>query len=243
MLVIPSVDILSGRCVKLVQGRPGTGLVVSQLPVDVALYWEKEGAERLHVVDLDGAMTGRRLNAAVVESIVESVSIPVEVGGGVRQVEDVESLLGLGAEYVILGTSVVENPAFLEELIDRFDAKNLIVSIDSKGGKLVSRGWKHMLSRPPLELAEELSRHSLAALLYTDVSNEGTLKGVDRIYIRGLVERSRNPILYSGGISSLGDVKALTSVGVSVFLIGSALYTGVFGLREAIEAGKKDCRG
>lgn len=243
MIVIPSVDILGGRCVKLVQGRPGTGLIVSQLPVDVAVHWQNEGAERLHVIDLDGATTGRRVNAVIIESIVKSVSIPVEVGGGIRRVEDVASLLGLGAEYVILGTSVVENPAFFEELVNRFDARNLIVSIDSKEGRVVSRGWKRMLPCSPLELAEELGGHSLAALLYTDVSNEGTLRGIDRAYVRDLVKRSRNPILYSGGISSLDDVKALADIGVSGSIVGSTLYTGVFSLREAIEVGKKGCKG
>lgn len=241
MLVIPSVDILGGICVKLVQGRPGTGLTVSQLPVDVALHWKSEGAERLHVIDLDGAITGRRLNADVVESIIQNVDVPIEVGGGIRRVEDAESLLNFGAKYVILGTSVVEDIDFLEEFIDRVHAKNIIVSVDSKGGKVVSRGWRRTLSLSPVKLAEELGRYDLAALLYTDISSEGTMAGVDPTYICGLVERSRNPILYSGGISSLDDVRVLAGTGVSGSIVGSALYKGVFSLKEAIEAGRKGC--
>lgn len=238
MLVIPSVDILGGKCVKLVQGRPGTGLAFSQSPVEVALWWVSEGAERLHVVDLDGAMTGRRLNADVVKAISCHAGVPIEVGGGIRRVEDVVSLLDLGVEYVILGTSVVENISFLEEIADVVPPNKLIVSIDSREGRVVSRGWKRALPISPLELAEELSRHGLAGLLYTDVSSEGTMGGIDPVYIRGLVERSESPILYSGGISSLEDVKILAGVGVSGAVVGSALYKGAFSLKEAIEAGK-----
>jgi phosphoribosylformimino-5-aminoimidazole carboxamide ribotide isomerase len=238
LLVIPSVDILGGKCVKLVQGRPGTGLAFFQSPMEVALRWEGEGAERLHVVDLDGAMTGRRLNADVVKAISDRVGIPIEVGGGVRRVEDVVSLLNLGVEYVILGTSVVENMSFLDEIADLVPLNKLIVSVDSREGKIVSRGWKRALPLSPLELAEELSRHGLAGLLYTDVSSEGTMGGIDPVYIRSLVERSESPILYSGGISSLEDVKVLAGVGVSGVVVGSALYKGVFSLKEAIEAGK-----
>lgn len=233
MKVVPSIDLKDGKSVKLVRGVPGTGIEVSNEPVELAAYWEREGAEILHVVDLDRAIEQRETNKEIIEQIVQEVSIPVEVGGGIRSKEDVVELLDLGARWVIIGTKAVENPEFLADLLKSTSSENLIIALDAKGGKIVTRGWTVETRFGLLEAVRRFDRFRPAAYLCTNVAIEGTMTGIDFEEMKRVVDCTETSIIYSGGVSSLKDLRALKVVGVYATVVGMALYKGAFTLREA----------
>lgn len=239
MFVIPSVDIIGGACVKLVQGRVGSGFAVSADPVAVAKKWEEEGARILHVVDLDGALKGTRENRRAVSRILGEVSIPVEVGGGMRSVEDVVDVIEAGARWIILGTLTVEKPDLVEEICGLIGSGKVIIALDSRGEEVVTRGWTvgHPIS--PIALAKEYERLKVGAYLYTPVQVEGTEGGVDVEEVRRLASLTRIPIIYAGGVSSLRDIAGLAQTGIRGVVVGSALYKGRFTLKEAEKAAEK----
>ncbi|MFQ6085809.1 MAG: 1-(5-phosphoribosyl)-5-[(5-phosphoribosylamino)methylideneamino]imidazole-4-carboxamide isomerase [Candidatus Bathyarchaeia archaeon] len=236
MYVIPSIDILGGKCVKLVRGRPGSGTVVSGDPVSIAEGWEEEGAKVLHVVDLDGALRGEMKNQSIVTRILDRVSIPVEVGGGMRNIEDVSDILDAGARWAILGTVAVENQQIVQAICGTLDPDRIILALDSRGGGVLSRGWTTRHEISPVEMAKRYQKLGTAAYLYTAVEVEGTGKSVDAHSARELVSSTRIPIIYSGGISSVADLVNLSSIGVHGVVVGSSLYRGEFTLKEAEEA-------
>lgn len=235
MKVIPSIDLKDRKSVKLVRGVPGTGLKIPDEPIKLAAYWEREGAEILHIIDLDGAIKQRETNKEIIKQIFREVSIPVEVGGGIRSKEDVLRILNLGARWVIMGTKAIENPEFLVELLESTSSTNLIVALDAKGGKIVTRGWtvKTRLGIP--EAIRKFDRFRPAAYLCTNVAIEGTMTGIDFEEMERIVGCTETPIIYSGGVSSLKDLRVLKEVGVYAAVVGMALYKGVFTLREAQE--------
>ncbi len=235
MIVVPSVDIKDGRCVKLVQGKPGTGIVVSDDPVKVAEHWISEGAEVLHVVDLDGAIYGERRNSPIVSQILKEVSIPVQVGGGIRTVEDALTVLSEGASWVILGTAAVENRDFVKELARAAGPERVIVSLDSRRGRVLKHGWRVEAGGSLIQWARTFENLGLAGFLFTDVKVEGTMEGIRLNYIKELVNATRIPVLYAGGISSLDDLARLAETGVHGVVVGMALYEGRFSLKEAQE--------
>jgi len=237
--VIPSIDIMHGRCVKLVQGNPSLGREVSADPLEVAERWRGEGARRLHIVDLDAALRGGVGNRETVERIIRAVDIPVQVGGGVRSVKDASSLIEAGARWVVLGTVAFEDREAASQIISTITPQRAIIAIDAKGGLVVKRGWVESTPYTPLDAIREFEPKGVAAFLYTDVHVEGMLKGVDEGYIRTLTRSAKTPIIYSGGVSSTSDIRRLAKAGVGGVILGRALYDGVVSLREAMEAAER----
>jgi len=232
--VIPSVDISRGSCVKRVRGVEGTGLDLGD-PVSWALKWEAEGARRLHVVDLDGAAEGRPVNIELIREIIRKVSIPVQVGGGVRGVEVASAYLEAGARWIIIGTAVVEEPEIFDDILGHVGAGRVIAALDyDEHGRVVVRGWKAKTGKMLLDEAARLDRLGLAALLCTYTPLEGTLGGVDSETMKRLVKHVATPVIYAGGIRSLEDLLALRDAGVYGAVVGMALYRGEISLREAI---------
>lgn len=233
MLIVPSIDIRHGRCVKLIQGKPGTGLVLSATPLEAAKAWQDEGAKRLHIVDLDGALEGTKNNRPLVEAILESLHIPVQVGGGIRSVDDVKYYLKHGASWVILGTAVFVDPSFLRKLRDEVESSRVIIALDYKDDMIVTQGWQKTTKITPLEAIRRMDSKMVYGFLVTDVDAEGMMRGVRVENIKALVNATRKPIIYAGGVSKLNDIAKLASIGVDSVVVGRALYERRFTLKQA----------
>jgi len=238
MDVIPAIDLLEGRCVRLYQGDYGRSQVFNENPVEVALQWQAEGATRLHLVDLDGAKEGKPVNTAAIQAIVEAVSIPVQVGGGLRDRETIRQLFHIGVSYAIVGTVAVENPSLVSELCAEFPGK-IIVGIDARNGKVATRGWLETSEVTATDLAQQMAKQGATAIIYTDIHRDGTLTGPNMEALRELAGAIAIPVIASGGVSSLTDVLsllALEPLGVKGVIIGRAIYTGEVNLGEAVQA-------
>ena len=239
MIVIPAVDLREGRCVRLREGRAEAETVFSEDPVAMAMQWRTQGAERLHVVDLDGAFAGAPRQTALVAKIVAAVApVPVEVGGGLRDVPAVEAVLEAGARWAVVGTRAIE-PEFMAELGRRFP-RRVIVAVDARNGRVAVQGWVALSDVTPLELARAVrERGEVAALLYTDVSRDGTEQGPNVAATAELARCSGIPVLASGGVGSLAHIAALAGVaeaGIEGVVVGRALYTGAVTLPAAMRA-------
>jgi len=237
MLALPAVDLKGGRCVRLVQGMREREKVYSEDPVQVALRWQEEGAEFLHVVDLDGAWEGMPKNWDVVRGILDAVEVPVQLGGGLRSLETVERVLEAGVERVILGTAAVAEPEVVAEALRRFGPERVVVGIDVRGGEVAVRGWTEGTEVHPAELGVRMRELGVARALYTDISRDGTLSGPNVEAIRKFAEATGLRVIASGGISSLEDVRrvaALEPYGVEGMVLGKALYEGRLSLREVL---------
>jgi phosphoribosylformimino-5-aminoimidazole carboxamide ribotide isomerase len=234
VILLPAIDLRDGACVQLVGGDYDAERVRVPDAVAQARRFVEVGAKRLHVVDLDAA-TGRGDNTSLVERIVREAGVPVQVGGGVRSVERARALVGLGADRVVVGTRAVEDRAFLEELVAALPGR-VIVALDVRGTEVLVRGWQGGSGRDVLELARELDTLELAGLLVTAVHLEGKLEGIDAPLYRSLVPATRHPVLASGGVTTLDDLRALALLGCAGAVAGMALYTGRIDLREALEA-------
>lgn len=232
MIIIPSVDLERGRCVQLVQGKPGSARVVLEDPAGVARDWERRGATWLHVVDLDAAM-GRGENREAIEAIAGAVSIPVQVGGGVRTSERFEELLDLGAARVVIGTRAVLDEAWLKEITRAFP-NQAVVAADARANEIAVQGWTRPSGRRLLDFVRTLSALPLAGLLYTNISAEGLLQGLDPGPILALLGATRHPLFVSGGVTTLEDLLELERLGVSAAIVGMALYLNRIQLEEAI---------
>ena len=232
--VVPAVDVQDGEVVQLVQGERGTGKRYGD-PVDAATRWVDEGARTLHLVDLDGAFEGERANAPAVEAILDAVDVDVQLGGGIRTAADASRLLDAGVDRVILGTAAVENPALVGELAADYP-DGVTVSLDAKGGEVVVSGWTESTGLDPAEAAARYADLGAAAILFTDVDVEGRLEGVQTDPVRRLAEAVDVPVVASGGVSTLDDVRALRDAGAAATVVGTALYEGRFTLREALDA-------
>ncbi|WP_017294781.1 1-(5-phosphoribosyl)-5-[(5-phosphoribosylamino)methylideneamino]imidazole-4-carboxamide isomerase [Geminocystis herdmanii] len=235
MEVIPAIDLLAGRCVRLYQGDYEQSQIFNENPLEVALQWESQGATRLHLVDLDGAKEGTTVNLDVIRSIVQHLTIPVQVGGGLRDRISVERLFDLGVERSIVGTVAVENPDLVQELCEAYPHK-IAVGIDARNGKVATKGWLETSTVEATDLAQRISDKA-AAIIYTDISRDGTLVGPNLESLRELAQVSKIPVIASGGISSLTDLLSLLSLeslGVTGVIVGKALYTGKVDLKEAI---------
>ncbi|MBE9178276.1 1-(5-phosphoribosyl)-5-[(5-phosphoribosylamino)methylideneamino]imidazole-4-carboxamide isomerase [Oculatella sp. LEGE 06141] len=238
MEVIPAIDLLEGRCVRLYQGDYEQSQVFDENPVAVARQWEEQGATRLHLVDLDGAKVGHPVNWEAIEAIVQSVNIPVQVGGGLRDRQSVADLLAKGVQRVILGTVAVEQPDLVQTLCQAFPSQ-IVVGIDARNGKVATRGWLETSEVDATQLASQMAESGAAAIIYTDIHRDGTLKGPNRDALRELAQTVSVPVIASGGVSSLTDVLGLLSLeplGVTGVIVGRALYTGELSLQEAVRA-------
>ncbi|WP_049928104.1 1-(5-phosphoribosyl)-5-[(5-phosphoribosylamino)methylideneamino]imidazole-4-carboxamide isomerase [Halopiger goleimassiliensis] len=229
--VIPAVDLQDGEVVQLVQGERGTEKTYGD-PVEAAERWIDAGAASLHLVDLDGAFEGERKNAAAIDAVLETVDVPVQLGGGIRTAADAETLLERGVDRVILGTAAVENPEIVAE-ISETHPDSVVVSLDAKDGEVVVEGWTEGAGISPVEAAERYEKLGATAILFTNVDVEGKLEGVATEPVRELVEATDVPVIASGGVASLEDVRALKAAGAAAVVVGSALYEGAFTLAEA----------
>jgi len=241
MLVIPAVDIRGGNCVRLVQGRLEEETIFSKDPVFIARLWQAQGAERLHIVDLDGAFSGMVRNFDVIKRIVKGVNIPVQVGGGIRNINTIKKMLNIGVYKVILGTAAIYDPDMLKKAVNRYKNR-IMISIDMLGGKVKIAGWKETTSVNVLSLAERMEELKIGQIILTDIKKDGTLAGPNIRNIKMLTQKIKASIIVSGGISSIKDVKkvkALEKMGVIGMIIGKALYLEKVDLREAIKIAKK----
>lgn len=238
MDVIPAIDLLAGRCVRLFQGDYERSQVFDENPVAVARRWEAEGATRLHLVDLDGAKAGKPENWQAIEAISQAVSLPIQVGGGLRDADRVSALFDLGVQYAILGTVAVENPALVGQLSARFPGR-IMVGIDAREGKVATRGWLKTSEVMAIDLAKQMGEMGAAAIIYTDIKRDGTLKGPNLDALRELASAIDTPVIASGGVSAVSDLLSLLGLvpsGVSGVIVGKALYTGDVSLKQAIRA-------
>ncbi len=237
MLIIPAIDLKGGKCVRLTQGHKDAETVFSDNPVDVAKSWQDQGAEYLHIVDLDGAFEGSPKNLAIVEQIIKQIKIPVEFGGGLRTAQSIKTVLGLGADRVIIGTKAIDSPSWVDELCKTFPGR-IAVGIDARNGKVAVQGWTSLCEWTALDFAREIEKVSPCALIFTDISKDGMLQGPDISGLKELVMTVKTPVIASGGISSLKDIEALSKLPIIGMIIGKALYTGHIKLSEA----KQLCR-
>ena len=237
MLIIPAIDIKDGRCVRLYQGEMDRDTIYYESPLEAAKHWVEEGAELLHVVDLNGAVEGRPVHKQEVAAICMGFGVPVELGGGLRSFEAIEESLALGVERVVLGTAAYEDPDFLRAVCRKFPGK-IIVGIDAREGRIAVKGWKEDTSMDAVELAKRCEEDGASRIIYTDISRDGTRLGVNAGEMLRIARAVKIPIIASGGVASLDDIrrlKALEDDGVEGVIVGRALYAGAFTLREAIE--------
>jgi phosphoribosylformimino-5-aminoimidazole carboxamide ribotide isomerase len=234
VIVIPAIDLRGGRCVRLHQGRSDRETVFSDDPVAVALQWKELGAERLHVVDLDGAFAGEPRQSALVGKIVAAMApVPVEVGGGLRSLKDVETALEIGARWAVVGTRAALDRAFLSDVCGRH-AGRIIVAVDAKGERVAVKGWTEMVDDTVVQVGLRARGAGAAALLYTDVSRDGTEGGPNVEYTATVARDVAMPVLASGGVGRVEDLARLAAVpGIVGTVVGRALYTGAIDLRRA----------
>ena len=238
MDVIPAIDLLGGRCVRLFQGDYEQSQVFDTDPVAVARRWAQEGATRIHLVDLDGAKAGKPENWQAIAAIAKAVNVPIQVGGGLRDSDRVKALFDLGVRYAMLGTAAVENPGLVGTLSREFPGQ-IFVGIDARDGKVATRGWLETSSVMADDLARRMEDQGAAAIIYTDISRDGTLQGPNLKALKALASGINTPVIASGGVSSVGDLLSLLGavpLGVSGVIVGKALYTGSVSLPEALKA-------
>jgi phosphoribosylformimino-5-aminoimidazole carboxamide ribotide isomerase len=240
MIIFPAVDLKEGKCVRLERGVMASATVYSEDPAAAAKRWQAEGAEWLHVVDLDGAMAGKPRNREAVARILEAVNIPVQVGGGVRGVETLATYLDLGVQRVVLGTSALKDPQVLAQACERFPGR-VVLGIDSRHGRVAVEGWDQTSEVGPMELARRFETLALAAIIYTDIQRDGMQTGPNIEATHQLARRVRHPVIASGGVARLEDIAALRALepdGVIGVIVGRALYTGSIRLADAIVLGR-----
>ena len=241
MIIYPAIDIRGGRCVRLTEGRFDAETVFADDPAEMALKWAGLGAEFLHLVDLDGALAGEGRNVPVIERILQSVSIPVQLGGGIRNLETIEKLLSLGVTRLILGSAAVKNPQLVEEACKKYPG-HIAVGIDAKNGDVAIEGWGQGSGVAATELAKKMAAYGVETIIYTDISRDGMLSGVNVEATAALARACGVPIIASGGVASLEDirrVKAVESDGVQGCIIGKAIYTGAVDLKAALALAKE----
>ncbi len=236
MILYPAIDLKNGVCVRLKMGDMDQATEYGE-PAEVALKWQQMGAQYLHVVDLDAAFAGEFSNYDTVAKILRTVSIPVQLGGGVRSIEDIDLRLGdLGIRRVIVGTAAIENPELVEEAAAKY-SNRIVVGIDAKDGRVATRGWASDTGEDPVSLANEMKKRGIATIIYTDIARDGMLTGPNVAAVKNMVKQTGMEIIASGGMSIPDDVKAVKEAGAQGVIIGKALYTGSINLSEAIKMG------
>ncbi len=237
MLVIPAVDLKDGRCVRLRQGDLREETVYSEDPPGTALRWQGQGAPMLHVIDLNGAIDGRPGNRLEIEAVLKAVSIPVQIGGGIRTLESVRHYMALGAARVVLGTAALQDRQFLDQACAEFPYR-IVLGLDAKDGMVAIRGWTSISHTTAKGLLAALSGHAFAAVIYTDILKDGMLEGPNLVALRGILDGAPFPVVASGGITSLADIRAIKALGSNVTgaIVGKALYDGKLDLAAALEA-------
>lgn len=237
MHLYPAIDIIGGQCVRLTQGDYTQKTTFSEDPLAVALRWQEEGGEFLHLVDLDGAKDGTMPNLETVCKIAESLSIPVEIGGGIRDMRAVRAYLERGVQRVILGTAAIEHPDFVKEAVAAWEDR-IVVGIDAKDGMVAVKGWQEVSSVSALQLAKEMERIGVSTLIYTDIATDGMLQGPNLSAMREMADAVSMDVVASGGVASVDDIRRLKTTGVEGVIVGKALYTGAVNLQEAVSVCK-----
>lgn len=234
MQLYPAIDMKGGKCVRLTQGLFDNVKVYSDTPAEMAKLWVSQGASFLHVVDLDGALAGRSVNKEAIRRIVESVDVPVQLGGGIRSMEAVKEMLELGITRCIIGTRAVEHPEFIRDLIGQFGSDCIVVGVDAKDGMVAVEGWGKVSDLPALDLCLKMQEYGVKHIVYTDISRDGTLSGPNVGYTKELTERTGLDIIASGGVSCMDDLVHLEECGIRGAIIGKALYENRVSLLEAV---------
>ena len=230
---IPAIDIRGGRCVRLVQGDFGRETRYADDPAEMARHWQSLGAQRLHVVDLDGARNGVRANAAVIAKLLRGMAIPVQVGGGVRSLETARALLEQGADRVIIGTRAAEDPDALSEWVAAIGSERVVVGVDARDGRVATHGWTTATDLHVLDFCQQLCELGVKRVVYTDVGRDGVLGGPDILTTQALAKYVA--VIGSGGVSSVEHLRALANAGAEGAIIGTALYQGRLKLEDALE--------
>ncbi|MDO9565623.1 MAG: 1-(5-phosphoribosyl)-5-[(5-phosphoribosylamino)methylideneamino]imidazole-4-carboxamide isomerase [Candidatus Desulfaltia sp.] len=241
MIIIPAIDIKSGRCVRLFQGDMDTETVFSDDPAAMARRWENEGAEIIHVIDLDGAFEKSPQNLRSIKKIIESIKVPIQVGGGIRNIDNIKLFLDLGVTRVIIGTEAVKNPQLVKDACRLFP-KQIIVGIDARNGLVAIEGWAQTTKMMAVDLAKKFEDCGVAAINFTDIYRDGMQTGPNIVETRLLAEAVSIPVIASGGVSTIEDIINLIPLkpaGVVGVITGKALYSGTLSLKEAIEVSKK----
>ena len=243
MVIIPAIDVKDGRCVRLKQGDMNDATVYSEDPVGMARHWLAQGARRLHVVDLNGAAAGRPKNEGIIRELVKAVgaAIPVQLGGGIRDLDTIEKYLDHGVTYIIVGTAAVKNPGFLADACSAF-AGHIIVGLDAKDGKVAVEGWSKLTGHDVIDLARKFEDSGVEAIIYTDIGRDGMLAGVNIDATVRLARELRTPVIASGGLTDMKDVEALCkceSEGIMGVITGRALYQGTLDFKNAQEEADK----
>lgn len=240
MIIFPAIDIRDGKCVRLFKGDFNQETVFSDKPEEMAEKWQAEGAEFLHLVDLDGALAGKSQNLATIKKIIAAVNIPVELGGGIRTMENIDEVLALGVKRVILGSVAVKNPELVKEACAKY-GERIVVGIDAKDGIVAVDGWGVSGNVDVITLAKEMAKAGVKTIIYTDISRDGTLAGVNVEATAKLARESGINIVASGGVKSTADIKALLPYekdGIEGVIVGKSIYMKTLDLAEAIEIGR-----
>lgn len=234
MEVIPSIDLRGGRCVRLYQGDYDKETVYSDDPLAVALRWQEMGAARIHIVDLDGAASGIQANLDVLRRMGSSIDVPLQVGGGIRDMSSAKNIMDMGVERIVLGTSAVENPSLVEQACSRFGTEAIVVGVDAKDDLVATRGWRETSSITALNLIHQMTALGVKRFLYTDISRDGTLSEPNFQAYQEIINECDVALIASGGVSAIEHLEKLADIGVEGAIIGKALFTGDIDLREAI---------
>lgn len=239
MLIIPAIDLKDGRCVRLKQGDMATATVFGEDPVAMAKHWAAQGARRLHVVDLNGAVAGRPKNEKAIRAMIEAVgeAMPIQLGGGIRDLDTIERYLDDGVSFIIIGTAAVKNPGFLHEACDAFPG-HIIVGLDARDGKVATDGWSKLTGHDVIDLARRFQDYGVEAVIYTDIGRDGMMTGVNVEATVRLAQALTVPVIASGGLNSLEDVRRLCAVeseGVTGAITGRAIYEGKLDFAEALK--------
>ncbi len=235
MILYPAIDIKEGRCVRLSQGSFDAVKVYEENPARVAKAWEDAGASWIHTVDLDGALAGCAVNLDALAAIVRSVHIPVQTGGGIRSMEQIEEKLGVGIRRVIIGTAAVKNPDFLKEALSEYGAERILVGIDARDGFVATEGWEEVSQMRAVELGKRMYAMGLRYAVYTDIARDGMLCGPNVMATRELAQETGLAVIASGGVSSMEDLAALSRAGIPGAILGKSLYEKRIDLAQAIE--------
>lgn len=244
MLLIPAIDIKDGRCVRLRQGDMKTATVFSEDPVAMARHWVDLGARRLHVVDLNGARSGRPVNEPVIRRIIDQVGadVPVQLGGGLRDLDTIERYIDGGVGFVVIGTAAVKNPGFLHDACSAFGG-HVIVALDARDGKVATDGWSKLTGHDVVDLAVKFEDYGVEAILYTDIGRDGMLTGVNLDATVALARAVNIPVIASGGVATMEDIERLCSVqaeGIEAAVLGRSLYEGTLDFRAALERADRE---
>lgn len=240
MRLYPAIDMKDGKCVRLKQGEFKNITVYSEDPWKAARHFEESGASFIHLVDLDGALKGRSVNEEAIRQIIHTVSIPCELGGGIRTIHDIERMLSYGINRVIIGTKAVTDPEFVKEAVEHFGSDKVVVGIDAKNGMVAVEGWEHMSDMTAVELCKTMKGYGVEHIIYTDISKDGMLAGPNVEMTKKLADETRLDVIASGGVSSMDDLRNLANAGIDGAIIGKAIYEKRINIAAAVREFEKN---